>query len=135
MVPTKNKILPKPRIRLTRQNRKYFLENILGNRPIGEFSKNRGLPYALIYNLVHARINSLSPRNYREIFRQDPPSQQPERVDGTYFRDMVALWIFLNHTITKSDLYLEFYGEKNPKKMITEYLTVKSKPLKPGLSR
>jgi hypothetical protein len=32
---------------------------------------------------------------------------------------MVALWIFLNDHITKSDLYLEFYGEKSPKK--TDY--------------
>jgi hypothetical protein len=38
-------------------------------------------------------------------------------VDGTYFRAMVALWIFLNNKTTKSDLYLEFYGENDPKKI------------------
>jgi hypothetical protein len=30
---------------------------------------------------------------------------------------MVALWIFLNNKTTKSDLYLEFYGENDPKKI------------------
>ena len=117
MLSSKNKILPKPRIKLTRPIRKHFLENILKNRTIAEFSKNRGLSYTLIYNLAHGRINSLSPRNYRTIFREEPPPQKPERVDGTYFRAMVALWIFLNDKITKSDLYLEFYGSKYPKKI------------------
>jgi hypothetical protein len=117
MLSSKNKILPKPRIELTQQIRKNFLENILKNRSISVFSKNRDLSYTLIYNLSHGRINSLSPRNYRIIFREEPPPQKPERVDGTYFRAMVALWIFIDDKITKSDLYLEFYGEKDPKKI------------------
>jgi hypothetical protein len=114
---SKHKISPIPRIGVTRQIGKHFIEDILKNRSIAEFSKNRGLSYTLIYNLAQGRINSLSPRNYRTIFREEPPPQKPERVDGTYFRSMVALWIFLNDEITKSDLYLEFYGEKNPKKI------------------
>lgn len=117
MLSSKNKISAKPRIELTQQIRKHYLKNILKNRTIAEFSKNRDLSYTLIYNLAHGRINSLSPRNYRTIFREDPPLQKPERVDGTYFRAMVALWIFLNDNFTKSDLYLEFYGKKDPKKI------------------
>lgn len=114
---SKNKIPLIPRIELTRKIRKQFLEEILKNLTIAEFSKNRGLSYTLIYNLANGRIDSLSPRNYRTIFREEPPSQKPERVDGTYFREMAGLWIFLNDEIAKSDLYLEFYGEKNPKKI------------------
>jgi len=91
MLSSKNKILPKPRIELSKQIRKNFLENILKNRSISVFSKNRDLSYTLIYNLAYGRINSLSPRNYRIIFREEPPPQKPERVDGTYFRAMVAL--------------------------------------------
>jgi hypothetical protein len=117
MLSSKNKILPTPRIVLTRQIGKDFFENILKNRSIAEFSKSRGLSYTLIYNLAHGRIGSLSVGNYRTIFKEEPPPQKSERVDGTYFRAMVALWIFLNDNITKSDLYLEFYGEKNPKKI------------------
>jgi hypothetical protein len=116
---SKNKIPLIPRIELTRKIRKQFLEEILKNLTIGEFSKNRGLSYTLIYNLANGRIDSLSPRNYRTIFREEPPSQKPERVDGTYFREMAGLWIFLNDEITKSDLYLELYRGKNPKK--TDY--------------
>jgi hypothetical protein len=117
MLSSKHKISPIPRIGVTRQIGKHFIEDILKNRSIAEFSKNRGLSYTLIYNLAHARIDSLSPRNYRTIFREEPPLQKPERVDGTYFRDMAGLWIFLNDEITKSDLYLEFYEKKNPKKI------------------
>jgi hypothetical protein len=117
MLSSKHKISPTPRIGVTRQIGKHFLENILKNRSIAEFSKNRGLSYTLIYNLAHGRIDSLSARNYKTIFREEPPPQKPERVDGTYFRAMKALWIFLNDEITKSDLYLEFYREKNPKKI------------------
>ena len=117
MLSSKNIFSPRPRIGITRQIRKHFLENILKNRSIADFSKNRGVPYSLIYNLAHERIDTLSARNYRTIFREEPPPQKPERVDGTYFRSMVALWIFLNDDITKSDLYLEFYGGKNPQKI------------------
>ena len=117
MLSSKHKIPPKPRIGVTRQIGKHFLENILRNRSISEFSKSSGLSYTLIYNLAKGRIDSLSQRDYRTIFREEPPLQKPERVDGTYFRSMVALWLFLNDEITKSDLYLEFYGEKNPKKV------------------
>ena len=126
MLSSKNIFLLTPRIGITREIRKHFLENILKNRSIADFSKNRGVPYSLIYNLAHERIETLSARNYRTIFREEPPPQKPERVDGTYFRSMVALWIFLNDDITKSDLYLEFYGGKNPQKIDYRILSVSS---------
>lgn len=117
MLSFNGKIRPKPRVKLTLPIRKHFLENILNNRSISEFSKNRRLSYTLIYNLAYGRIRSLSARHYKTIFKEEPPPQRAERVEGTYFRAMVALWIFLNDNITKSDLYLEFYGNKHPKKI------------------
>jgi hypothetical protein len=101
MLSSKNKIPPKPRIELTQQIRKHFLKNILKNRTIAEFSKNRGLSYTLIYNLAHGRINSLSADNYKIIFGEEPPYQALKRVDGAYFRGMVRLWLYLNDDATR----------------------------------
>ena len=53
-------------------------------------SKDRGLSYTLIYNLVRGRIRTLSARDYKIIFGEDPPLQEIERVDGEYFRKMVG---------------------------------------------
>jgi hypothetical protein len=55
MLSSKNKILPTPRIVVTRKTGKNFLEDILKNQSIAEFSKTRGLSYTLIYNLAHGR--------------------------------------------------------------------------------
>lgn len=117
MVASKNRYSgKKPRVRLTRKILKNFFENTFKDS-VPEFSKKTGLPYLLIYNLVHGRIKTLSLRHYRKIFGEDPPPQEVKRVDGEYFRDMVDLWVFLNDHVTKSDIYLEFYGWKQPKKI------------------
>lgn len=97
------------RIELTRAMLERFFEEIYGG-DVSAFSTHKGLPYSLIYNLVHGRIHSLSAADYRRIFGEDPPEQEPRRVSGEYFRGMVRLWIFLNDGATQKELYEEFYG-------------------------
>jgi hypothetical protein len=75
-----------------------------------DLAKRTGLPYLLIYNIAHRRVKSLSTRHYRIIFGQEPPAQTQEKIDGTYFRQLVELWLFLNDGVSKADLYWEFYG-------------------------
>jgi hypothetical protein len=84
---------------------------------VSELAKDLGLPYELVYNLIHGRINSLSSENYKIIFGEEPPYQALKRVDGAYFRGMVRLWLYLNDDETKEDLYREFYQGKNIKKV------------------
>ncbi len=100
-----------PRIRLTKE----ILENFLGQVFKGNISalaREKGLPYTLLYNLICGRIRSLSLKDYRILFEEEPPPQNPERVDGHYFRGMVRLWLFLNQDISKADLYRELYPTK-----------------------
>jgi hypothetical protein len=96
------------RIELTREIMNHFYDEVFEGE-VSEFSIHKGLPYSLVYNLVHGRINSLSAVDYRRIFGEDPPEQEPKRVNGEYFRGMVRLWLFLNPDITEKDLYAEFY--------------------------
>jgi len=93
------------------------------------------MPYLLIYNLAHGRIRSLSWHHYRRIFGEDPPSQEQPRVDGGFFRDMVDLWIFLNDHIAKADLYLEFYGWKQPQKIDYRLFGGQTKTVESGLEQ
>ena len=100
-----------PRIKLTEQIRRNFFENIFdGDLP--KLSYAKGLPYNLVYNLVHGRIHSLSARDYKRIFGEDPPYQEPKRVDGKFFRGLVRLWLFLNDEVSEADLYKELYEGK-----------------------
>jgi len=99
------------RIELSRDMMERFFEDIYGG-DVSEFSAHKGLPYSLIYNLVHGRIHSLSAADYRRIFGEDPPEQDPDRVSGDYFRGMVRLWLFLNKEATEKELYEEFYAGK-----------------------
>jgi len=112
------KVSKEPRVELTEEILKHFHANIY-KQNVPALVKETGRSYTLIYNLVHRRIKSLSARDYRLIFDEEPPSQEVLKVDGKFFRDMVDLLIFLNDHITKSHLYLEFYGVKHPQK--TDY--------------
>jgi hypothetical protein len=107
-----------PRVELTETLLKHFHENIF-KQNVPALVKETGRSYTLIYNLAHGRIKSLSARDYRIIFDEEPPPQELLKVDGKFFRGMVDLWIFLNDHITKSDLYIELYEEKHPRK--TDY--------------
>jgi hypothetical protein len=97
-----------------------ILNNLLKRVSIGrvsELSNDMGLPYGLVYNLVHGRIKSLSAENYKLIFGEEPPDQAIKRVDGEYFRGMVRLWLYLNDNVTEAELYREFHRDKKIKKI------------------
>jgi hypothetical protein len=104
------------RIRLTGGIRRIFFDKIYPGT-VSELATVKGLSYNLVYNLVHGRIHSLSKSDYRRIFGDEPPNQVPKRIDGTFFRDMVRLWLFLNDDITESDLYEEFHKGKKFKRV------------------
>lgn len=106
--------LKRDRVQLTNKVLNHFFDNIFKG-DISTLSSGTGLPYQLIYNLVHGRINSISAADYRKIFGEDPPTQKPRKVDGQYFRGMVKLWLFLDNNATEKDLYDEFYQGKRSK--------------------
>jgi len=110
----KTQTLDEPRIKLSEQMSDKLFEDIfrIFHGKVSELAAEKGLPYALVYNLAHGRIRSLSARDYRIIFGEEPLYQEPERVDGVYFRGMVRLWLFLHDDITEADLYREFYPDK-----------------------
>ncbi len=103
------KIAKKPRVELTEPIRsRFFKEIFTGSVP--QYSKTKGLSYSLVFNLVHGRIKSLSVKDYRIIFGEEPPPQEHKKVDGEYFRNMVKLWLYLNEQIPKMKLYSELAG-------------------------
>lgn len=99
---------------ITDRDRERLFE-IRGTRSVPELSKLSGLPYLLIYNIVHGRVKTLSDRHYRLLYEAAPPPQRPHKVDGERFRRLVRLWLFLNDDISKADLYREFYGRHHRK--------------------
>ena len=115
------------RIEITEDRLKVFFEDIFKGDSVSKFSHSKGLPYSLVYNVVHGRIGSLSARDYRIIFGQDPPQEDVTRVDGAYFRGMVRLWLFLHRDVTEADLYKEFYPEKGNGKVDYRIFTGKTK--------
>jgi hypothetical protein len=106
----------KPRIVLTKKMMGEFFTRIFkGGVP--ELSAVTGLPYDLVYNVVHGRIRSLSASDYRTIFGDEPPRQAQKRVGARYFREMVKLWLFLNPHVTEAELYREFNEGRRFKKI------------------
>jgi hypothetical protein len=115
------------RIEITEDRLKVFFEDIFKGDSVSKFSHSKGLPYSLVYNVVHGRIGSLSARDYRIIFGQDPPQEDVTRVDGAYFRGMVRLWLFLHRDVTEADLYKEFYPGKGNGKVDYRIFTGRTK--------
>ncbi len=99
---------PKPRIPITPMELNRLLE-IHGTASVPELVKRSGLPYQTVYNIVHGRLASLSNRHYLALFGRPAPRQVPLKVDGTTFRAMADLWLFLNTGATKSDLYRHLF--------------------------
>ena len=91
------------RVELNEEILKKVLKRISSGR-ISEVADDIGLPYDLVYNLLHGRINSLSAKNYKLIFGEAPPKQAVKRVDSAYFREMVRLWLFLNGDVSEADV-------------------------------
>ncbi|MGD9367872.1 MAG: hypothetical protein PVH87_19380 [Desulfobacteraceae bacterium] len=112
------------RIQLSKDNKQITLTDL---------AKRSGLPYGLVYNIVHKRVNSISVRHFRRLFQTSVPQQLPEKVDGTYFRKMVQLWLYLNRGETKSNLYLGFFGSRSPKKVDYRIFSGKIRTIDPGL--
>ena len=104
------------RVELNEEILKKILKRISSGR-VSEVADDIGLPYDLVYNLVHGRINSLSAKNYKLIFGEEAPKQAVKRVNGTYFRRMVKLFVFLNDDVTEADLYREFFPDRNLKRV------------------
>jgi hypothetical protein len=123
------------RIEIKPSRLKIFFESIFKQGSVSEFSHSKGLPYSLVYNLVHGRISSLSARDYRIIFGEDPPKEDMSRVDGTFFRGMARLWLFLNPDVTEADLYREFYPEKANGKVDYRIFTGKTKTVDASLEK
>jgi len=94
---------------------KFFKEVLRGT--VSELAFEKRLPYSLVYNLANGRIRSLSARDYRIIFGEEPHPEEHERVDGAYFRGMVNLWLYLHDGAAKSKLYREFYPDKGSTKV------------------
>jgi hypothetical protein len=113
---SKIKSTAQQRVELNEDILKKIIKRISIGR-VSEVADDIGLPYDLVYNLVHGRINSISEENYKLIFGEEPPKQAVKRVDGAYFREMVQLWLYLNEDVSEADLYREFYRNKNVKKV------------------
>ena len=104
------------RVELNEEILKKILKRI-SSGSVSEMADDIGLPYHLVYNLVHGRINSLSEENYKLIFGEEPPRQAVKRVNSTYFRGMVKLWLFLKGDASEADLYREFFPDRNVNKI------------------
>lgn len=126
--------VPKPRIELTNRDLQRFSDTIL-SQSIPALVKRTGLSYTLIYNVTHRRVKTISDQNYRILFGETPPPREARKVDGSVFRVMVELWLFLNDGMTKSDLYREFYGKNHPKKVDYRIFSGQIKTVEAGLER
>jgi hypothetical protein len=100
---------------------------------ITDLAKRSGLPYELVYNIVHKRVNSISVRHFRRLFQTSVPQQHTGKVDGTYFRKMADLWLYLNRGENKSSLYFGFYGSRSPKKADYRIFSGKIRSIDVGL--
>jgi hypothetical protein len=110
------KRVKKPRVGLTDRDIKY-LSDIYGTDSATAMAKRTGLPYMLVYNIVHGRVKSISNRNYRTLFDRPPPPRAPLKVDGASFRAMVDMWLFLNEGATKADLYRDLFGSRHSRRI------------------
>ncbi len=121
-----------PRIELTAE----FQERLRALKPkVSQTARRSGLPYLMVYNLVHGRVRSISARNYLKLFGEAPPKQEPRKVDGSFFRSMVRLWLYLNADATQAGLYREFYGRHHTKRIDNRIFTGQVKTVSPRLEK
>lgn len=81
------------------------------NQPAPLLAQRTGLPYLLVYNIVHRRVKSISSGHYRILFGEAPSKEGVRKIDGTFFRKMVALWNYLQGSQGKNTLYRELFDE------------------------
>ena len=106
----KRSVRKKPRISLTgRQIADLFA--IQGTRSVALLAKQTGLSYMHLYNIVHRRVRSVSNRTSLQLFGKLPPAQDSLKVDGTLFRKLADLWVFLDGATTKAALCRDLLGQ------------------------
>ena len=132
--PPNKKRVKKPRVTITDTDLKRLFDIRL-SRSVPVLARRTGLPYIQVYNIVHGRVKTISDRHYRMLFGQAPPPREPEKIDGTAFRALVDLWLFLNGDITKSDLRRDFYGNAHPKKPDLRIFSGHTRTVEPRLER
>lgn len=113
--PENKRKVKKPRVVLDDEDVRRLAE-IHGENSLSMIAKRTGLPYLLVYNVVHGRVKSVSDRHYRMLFGRPALYHQPKKVDGGYFRRMVRLWLFLHDGVSRSDLFREYYDTAHPRK-------------------
>jgi hypothetical protein len=99
----------KPRVPIAQRDLKQLFTIYCTDSP-AELAKRSGLPYLLLYNVIHGRVQTIGNRHYMKLFGKSAPRQVPMKVDGTQFRAMAGLWLFLNDGVTRADLYRELLG-------------------------
>lgn len=106
---------PPARIRLTEEIVAKFSGTVF-SQPPAELARRSGLPYLLVYNILKGRVQSVSRRTYLRLFGEPPPVQHPRKVDGTFFRQMVALWCYLDSDTSRAMLYERLLGKTTGKR-------------------
>lgn len=106
----------KPRIVLTSTDLNHLFK-MHGTRSVKILAKRTGLPYAMIYNLVHRRVRSISHRHYPVLFGDPAPQQVSLKTDGAVFRNMVGLWLFLHDGLTKAALFRELLAMEGSRRI------------------
>ena len=79
----------KPRITLTEKDLQHLFDIHATDSPAA-LAKRTGLPYMLVYNVVHGRVASVSNRHYQLLFGTEAPPRAALKVDGDAFRAMAA---------------------------------------------
>jgi hypothetical protein len=132
--PHDDRRIKKPRVPIGDRDLQH-LAKIHGGNDIPTLVKRSGLPYMVVYNVVHGRVRSVSDRHYRMLFGEPPPLRPPGKVHGGMFRRIARLWLFLNDGLTASDLFREFYGPMHPRKPDHRIFTGQTRMVDPGLER
>lgn len=96
--------LNKNRIALTDEDYNQLYDGEV-KHSIPEMVKRTGLSYIFIYNIVRRRVKTISERNYKLLFGKEPTVRAFKKVDGSLFRNLVKLWLFLNDDVTQADLF------------------------------
>ena len=109
------KRIRKPRVPVTDAARERLF-SLHATRSAAVLARRTGLPYLLVYNVVHGRVASVSDRHYRMLFGSPPTPGEATRVDGARFRALVVLWCYLDDRTTLSDLYRELHGAWQPRR-------------------
>lgn len=120
------------RVELTEDILKQLFSTVY-KQSVPELVRRTGLPYTLIYNIVHRRVKSITAREFRMIFSQDPPVQEIKKVDGAFFRRMAQLWVYLHEGTTQKDLYQELMFPRTSGKIDYRIFNGRTKTVSPEL--